>query len=147
MSKGLMGKRPSTTKLSKEEFKALREYIEQHFGEAAPAEEPTILQRKTKSNKQAKPKAKTDRRPPFKFSMIGLKLGDVVYFEHNDIPVTVVSENTVAYENDIYTLSRFCKHFMPEEGSENREYQGPAHFKLNGKTLDEIRKEKENLKR
>ena len=32
-SKGLMGKRPSTTKLSKEEFKALREYIEQHFDE------------------------------------------------------------------------------------------------------------------
>ena len=31
MNRGLMGKRPSTTKLSKEEFKALREYIEQHF--------------------------------------------------------------------------------------------------------------------
>jgi len=120
MSKGLMGKRPSTTKLSKEEFKALREYIELHFDDA-----------------------KTDRRPPFKFSMIGLKPGDVVYFEHGDIPVTVVSENTVAYETEIYTLSSFCKHFMPEEGSENREYQGPAHFKLNGKTLDEIRKERE----
>ena len=33
MSKGLMGKRPSTTKLSKEEFKSLRQYIEQHFDE------------------------------------------------------------------------------------------------------------------
>jgi hypothetical protein len=31
MSEGLMGKRPSTTKLSKEEFKPLRLYIEQHF--------------------------------------------------------------------------------------------------------------------
>ena len=41
--------------------------------------------------------------------------------------------------------SRFCKHFMPEEGSENREYQGPAHFTLNSKTLDEIRKEKEDF--
>ena len=37
MSKGLMGKRPSTTKLSKEEFKALREYIEQNFGDTTPA--------------------------------------------------------------------------------------------------------------
>ena len=36
---------------------------------------------------------------------------------------------------------------MPEEGSENREYQGPAHFKLNGKTLDEIRKERETKKK
>ena len=142
MSKGVMGKRPSTTKLSKDEFKALKEYIEQHFKEAAPADEPA-LQKKAKSKKQEKTKAKTNRRPPFKFSMIGLKPGDVVYFEHGDIPVTVVSENTVAYDNEIYTLSRFCKHFMPEEGSENREYQGPTHFILNDKTLDEIRKEKE----
>ena len=142
MSKGVMGKRPSTTKLSKDEFKALWEYIEKNFDEAAPTEAPEP-QKKTKSKKQEKAKGKTDRRPRFKFSMIGLKPGDVVYFEHGDIPVTVVSENTVAYDNDIYTLSRFCKHFMPEEESENREYQGPAHFILNGKTLDEIRKEKE----
>ena len=88
--------------------------------------------------------SKKPRRAPFKFSMVGLKPGDVVFFEHGDIPVTVVSENTVSYNNEIYTLSRFCKHYMPEEGSENREYQGPAHFTLNGKTLDELRKEKEN---
>ena len=142
MGKGLMGKRPSTTKLSKDEFKALREYIEQNF-DATPAEEPAAPQKVTKSKKQETQKVKTNRRPAFRFSMIGLKPGDVVYFEHGDIPVTVVSENTVAYDNEIYTLSRFCKHFMPEEGSENREYQGPAHFTLNGKTLDEIRKETE----
>ena len=59
--------------------------------------------------------------------------------------VTVVSENTVAYDSEIYTLSRFCKHFMPDEDSENREYQGPAHFLYNGKTLDDIRKEKEKM--
>ena len=140
MSKGLMGKRPSTTKLSKDEFKALREYIEQQFDGTTPTEESAAPQKKAKSKKLEKPKAKTDRRPPFKFSMIGLKPGDVVYFEHGDIPVTVVSENTVAYDNEIYTLSRFCKHFMPDEGSENREYQGPAHFTYKGRTLDEIRK-------
>ena len=145
MSKGLMGKRPSTTKLSKEEFKSLRQYIEQHFDDAAPTEKPVAPTpaKKAKPKKQDRPKAKTDRRPPFKFSMIGLKPGDVVYFEHGDIPVTVVSENTVAYDSEIYTLSRFCKHFMPFEGSEDREYQGPAHFLYNGRTLDDIRKEKE----
>ena len=142
MGKGLMGKRPSTTKLSKDEFKALREYIEQNF-DATPAEEPAAPQKVTKSKKQETQKVKTNRRPAFRFSMIGLKPGDVVYFEHGDIPVTVVSENTVAYDNEIYTLSRFCKHFMPEEGSENREYQGPAHFLYNGRTLDDIRKDKE----
>ena len=143
MSKGLMGKRPSTTKLSKEEFKSLRQYIEQHFDDAASAEKPIAPApaKKAKPKKQDKPK--TDRRPPFKFSMIGLKPGDVVYFEHGEIPVTVVSENTVAYDSEIYTLSSFCKHFMPFEGSEDREYQGPAHFLYNGRTLDDIRKEKE----
>ena len=39
MSKGLMGKRPSTTKLSKEEFKSLREYIEQKFNNVGSEEE------------------------------------------------------------------------------------------------------------
>ena len=145
MNQKLMGKRPSTTKLSKEEFKSLRQYIEQHFDDAAPTEKPLAPApaKKAKPKKQDKSKVKEDRRPPFKFSMIGLKPGDVVYFEHGDIPVTVVSENTVAYDSEIYTLSRFCKHFMPDEGSENREYQGPAHFLYNGRTLDDIRKEKE----
>ena len=145
MSRGLMGKRPSTTRLSKEEFKPLLEYIERHFENDTPAGEPAVPvpQKRSNPQKQEKPKAKMDRRPPFKFSMIGLKPGDVVYFEHGDIPVTVVSENTVAYDSEIYTLSRFCKHFMPDEGSENREYQGPAHFLYNGRTLDDIRKEKE----
>lgn len=142
MGKGLMGKRPSTTKLSKDEFKALREYIEQNF-DATPAEEPAAPQKVTKSKKQETQKVKTNRRPAFRFSMIGLKPGDVVYFEHGDIPVKVVSENTVAYDNEIFTLSRFCKQFMPDEGSENREYQGPAHFLYNGRTLDDIRKDKE----
>lgn len=38
-------------------------------------------------------KVKTDCRPPFKFSMIGLKRGDVVCFEYGNIPVMAVSEN------------------------------------------------------
>lgn len=145
MSQKLMGKRPSTTKLSKEGFRTLREYIEQHFDDAVIVNVPVAPApaKKAKPKKQAKPKVKADRRPPFKFSMIGLKSGDVVYFEHGGIPVTVVSENTVAYDSEIYTLSRFCKHFMPDEGSENREYQGPAHFLYNGRTLDDIRKEKD----
>ena len=142
MSKGLMGKRPSTTKLSKDEYKALREYIEQHFNEAAPAAAPAP-QKKAKSKKQEKPKAKTDRRPPFKFSMIGLKPGDTIVFAPNGEEVRINSENTVDYNGQILTLSRFCKIYMPDEDSENKEYQGPAHFTYNGKTLDDIRKEKE----
>lgn len=125
MNNGLKGAPQGAIRISQDEYKSLLEFIDANFEE------------------EVKPVEGKNRRPPFKFSMIGLKPGDVVFFEHGDIPVTVVSENTVSYDNEIYTLSRFCKHFMPEEGSENREYQGPAHFTLNGKTLDEMRKEKE----
>jgi len=128
LKNGLKGAPQGAIRISQDEYKPLLDFVDSNFDQ--------IPDDKNVANKP--------RRAPFKFSMVGLKPGDVVYFEHGDIPVTVVSENTVAYDNDIYTLSRFCKHFMPEEGSENREYQGPAHFTLNGKTLDEIRKEKEN---
>ena len=147
--KGLMGKRPSTTILSKEEHTPLREYIEQHFDDAATANESVVpmLVKKVKPNKQFNLRNKADRRPPFKFSMIGLMPGDVVYFKHGNIPVTVISENAVTYDGEIYTLSRFCKHFMPNEGSENKAYQGPTYFLHNGRTLDDIRKEKEKEKK
>jgi hypothetical protein len=148
MNQKLMGKRPSTTKLSKEEFKPLRQYIEQHFDDAAPSEKPVApaLAKKAKPKKQDKPKVKADRRPPFKFSMIGLKPGDTIIFAPNGEEVRVNSENTVEYDGQILTLSRFCKIYMPDENSEFKEYQGPAHFTYKGRTLDEIRKklEKEN---
>ena len=148
MSKQLMGKRPSTTILSKEEHKPLREFIEQHFDEAGQEDKPAVHvpQKKVKSKKHEKPKVKADRRPPFKFSMIGLKPGDIINFAPNGEEVRVNSENTVDYDGQILTLSRFCKIYMPDNDSENKEYQGPAHFTYKGKTLDEIRKklEKEN---
>ena len=143
MNQKLMGKRPSTTKLSKEEFKSLRQYIEQYFDDAAPTEKPVAPAKKAKPKKQDKPNAKSDRRPPFKFSMIGLKPGDTIIFAPNGEEVRVNSENTVEYDGQILTLSRFCKIYMPDENSEFKEYQGPAHFTYKGKTLDEIRKEKE----
>ena len=127
LNNGLKGAPQGAIRISQEEYKSLLEFIDANFDKA--------LEKKVSGGK--------DRRPPFKFSMIGLKSGDVVYFEHGDIPVTVVSENTIAYDNEIYTLSRFCKHFMPGENSESKEYQGPAHFLYNGRTLDDIRKEKE----
>ena len=127
LKNGLKGAPQGAVRISQEEYRSLLDFLDDNFDNVSDD---------TKG-------AKKQRRPPFKFSMIGLKAGDVIYFEHGDIPVTVASENTVAYDNETYTLSRFCKKYMPDLGSETREYQGPAHFKLNGKTLDEIRKEME----
>lgn len=146
MNQKLMGKRPSTTKLSKEEFKPLRQYIEQHFDDAAPANEPIAPApaKKAKPKKQDKPKAKTDRRPPFKFSMIGLKPGDVVTFNSTGAKVKVASDNTIEYQSKEFTLNRFVVENLPDEKRiPAGTYQAPKYFTYNGKTLWQLRLEKE----
>ena len=150
MSKGLMGKRPSTTKLSKEEFRTLREYIEQHFDDAAPANEPTapVPAKKAKPKKQDKPKGKAERRPPFKFSMIGLKPGDELTFDSSLAKVIVASDNTIEYQGKEFTLNRFVVEYLPEEKRiPAGTYQGPKYFTYNGKTLWQLRLEKEGKAR
>lgn len=131
MKNGLKGVPQGAIRISQGEYKPLLDFIDANFDKDNVPED----------------KPKSPRRPPFKFSMIGLKPGDTIYFEHGDIPVRVISENTIDYESTIYTLSGFCKVYMPDENSENREYQGPAHFIYKGKTLDVLRKEMEKKKK
>ena len=128
LKNGLNGAPQGPICISKNKFKEIREYIETHLDD------------------NDNPKRKSIRRAPFRFSMIGLKTGDVVTFAPKNIQVKVASDKTVEYNAEQYTLSRFCKVFMPSENSKDKEYQGPAHFTLNGKTLDDIRKEKEGGK-
>lgn len=130
LKNGLKGAPQGAIRISQEEYKLLLSFVDANFGIAPEDANP----------------AKKPRRAPFKFSMIGLKPGDTIIFAPNGEEVRVNSENTVDYDGQILTLSRFCKIYMPDEDSENKEYQGPAHFTYKGRTLDEIRKklEKEN---
>ena len=130
LKNGLKGAPQGAIRISQDEYKPLLSFVDANF-EIAP-EDANV--------------AKKPRRAPFKFSMIGLKPGDIINFAPNGEEVRVNSENTVDYDGQILTLSRFCKIYMPDEDSENKEYQGPAHFTYKGRTLDEIRKkiEKEN---
>ena len=127
LKNGLKGAPQGAIRISQEEYKPLLDFVDANLGIAS---EDTNA-------------AKKPRRAPFKFSMIGLNPGDKIIFAPNGEEVRVNSENTVDYDGQILTLSRFCKIYMPDNDSENKEYQGPAHFTYNGKTLDEIRKEKE----
>ena len=150
MNQKLMGKRPSTTKLSKEEFKSLRQYIEQHFDDAAPTEKPVAPApaQKAKPKKQDKPKTKADRRPPFKFSMIGLKPGDELTFDSTGAKVIVASDNTIEYQGKEFTLNRFVVEYLPEEKRiPAGTYQGPKYFTYNGKALWQLRLEEEGKAR
>ena len=127
LKNGLKGAPQGAIRISQEEYKPLLDFVDANF-ETTP-EDANV--------------AKKPRRAPFKFSMIGLKPGDTIIFAPNGEEVRVNSENTIDYDGQILTLSRFCKIYMPDNDSENKEYQGPAHFTYKGKTLDEIRKDKE----
>lgn len=126
MDNGLNGAPQGAIRISQEEYKPLLDFIDNNF-----------------DKKIVKITKKSNRRPPFKFSMIGLKTGDVVTFAPSKIDVMIASDNKIEYDGSIYTLSGFCKSFMPVEDSEDKEYQGPAHFTYHGKTLEAIRIERE----
>lgn len=81
--------------------------------------------------------------PPFKFSMIGMPVGTIITFEPTGINVKVMSDNTIEYNGVTYSLTGFCKTFMPDNKRiPTNAYQGPAFFVYQGKTLKKIREEK-----
>lgn len=84
------------------------------------------------------------KKPPFKFSMAGIKTGEVLTFDPTGIEVKVVSDNQIEYQDRIYKLSPFVGTFLPEDQqSPSRQYQGPKYFSYKGKTLTELREELE----
>ena len=84
------------------------------------------------------------RKPPFKFHMIGLKVGDTVIFNELNLPVTVASDDRVEYQGRPWSLSTFTHKFLPEEKQNTSgSYQGPKYFSYKGKTLLDLRMEME----
>ena len=84
-------------------------------------------------------------RPRFKFSMIDIPIGATIIFAPTGIGVTVADDDKVEYEGRLYKLSPFVGTFMPEEKrNTSGAYQGAKYFTYNGKTLDNLRKEKED---
>lgn len=83
-------------------------------------------------------------RPPFDFSMVGLTVGDTVIFDALNLPVKVAGKNKVEYEGRLWSLSAFCGTYLPEDKqNQSGAYQGPKYFSYQGKTLWEIRLERE----
>lgn len=86
------------------------------------------------------------RRGRFKFSMIGVKIGEFVTFTPTGTKVKVASDDSVEHERRIYKLSPFVGTFMPKEYRNNSgAYQGPKYFSYQGKILDDMRKEMEGI--
>ena len=103
------------------------------------------------NNQPIKPEAKRAdhsvrivKRRRFKFSMVGIKIGEYVTFIPTGISVKVASDDTVEYAGRIYKLSPFVGTFMPEDKrNTSGAYQGAKYFSYNGNILDDLRKASE----
>lgn len=80
----------------------------------------------------------------FCFSMIGLKAGTKIKFIPSDLEVSIADDKKISYKGNEYSLSGFCKEFMPEDKRcKSNVYQGPKFFSYKGETLVDIRKKHE----
>lgn len=95
-------------------------------------------------NPSGKPGIRTVKRGRFKFSMVGIKIGEYVTFIPTGTAVRVASDDAVEYEGRIYKLSPFAGTFMPEEKrNASGAYQGAKYFSYGGKSLEDLRKASE----
>lgn len=86
------------------------------------------------------------KRPNFKFSMVGIKIGEFITFEPTGEKVKVVSDNSIEYKDRIYKLSPFVGTYLPDEKrNASDRYQGPKYFTYHGKRLTDLRNEKEGM--
>ena len=92
------------------------------------------------STSQGEEEGSCQRRPNFKFSMVGIPIGAKLIFTPANIEVTVVSDDQIQYDERIYKLSPFVGTFMPKERrTQSGQYQGPKYFTYNGEVLDDMR--------
>jgi len=81
------------------------------------------------------------RAAPFRFSMIGLEVGEEIIFVPTGTKVKIVSDRQIEYQDKVYSLSAFASAFMPEDKKNaSGAYCGPDHFIYDGKILSDIRR-------
>lgn len=89
--------------------------------------------------------ANKTKRPNFRFSMVGISIGETITFIPTNITVKVAGDDTIEYQGRIYKLSPFVGTFMPEDKrNTSGAYQGAKYFSYKGKILETLRKEREN---
>ena len=105
---------------------------------------PIQIYPETGEKKEEKKDKKDHPRPPFDFSMVGLHVGDTVVFDALKLPVKVAGKNKIEYDGRLWSLSAFCGTYLPDDmRNKSDAYQGPKYFSYQGKTLWQIRLEKE----
>lgn len=88
--------------------------------------------------------ADTKRRSNIKLEAIGLQLGAVLTLSRgDDVHATVVSGNRVEYDGETMSLSKAALSALHKLGYTTPAVSGSDYWMYDGKTLDEIRVEKE----
>lgn len=79
-----------------------------------------------------------ERLSPFTFSKCNIEIGETIEYALNpQIVCKVVSDKTVEYEGQQYSLSALAKHLL----NSNSPVAGPRYFKYKGKWLNDIRQQ------
>ncbi len=80
--------------------------------------------------------AVSKRRPPFKFSMVGVDAGEeVVFVKDKRVIATVVDDRHVEHNGQTMTLSALAESLFADDISR----QGPAYFSYKGEILSDMR--------
>lgn len=99
---------------------------------------PIIVESDKREKKEEKKPAKRGR---FKFSMVNIKVGEMITFTPTNLQVKVASDDSIEYEGRIYKLSPFVGTFLPDDRrTPSDAYQGSKFFTYNGQVLDTLRK-------
>jgi hypothetical protein len=102
---------------------------------------PVVAEKKAALSSEKKKKSVDDSRK-FTFDKIGIEPGDIITFIHGGQRVITIDNNKVVYQGKVYTLSGFCKEFMPDDRrNKANSYRGCAFFAYKGVKLDKMFKE------
>ena len=75
----------------------------------------------------------------FTFAAIGIKPGSVITLIHGGQQVITTDDNRIEYQSKVYTLSGFCKEFMPDDRrNKANSYRGCAFFSYEGVKLEKM---------
>ncbi len=134
---------------NREFFNIKPEKALKHFRKIAEGIDDAVIKEYTKSpNIEPKPKPEpqpipkppSTKRPRFRFSMVGIKIGEYVTFIPTNIKVKVVADDLIEYKGKKYKLSPFVRKFLPKsQRNTSGAYQGAKYFSYKGETLYDLR--------
>ena len=83
-------------------------------------------------------------RSQFKFSMVGINSGETLNFlKDENLTAEVVNDRQIRFEEEVTSTTNSAITILQRMGYKLQSCQGPAYWKYNGKTLNELRNEME----